>query len=148
MNENKNARPAVGAAEQASGTDYAGQYSQNHFNSKLTPCQEMVLGLIGTGRENAISRLDLIARSGLDERTLYGIIRILRVEHGFPVLSTKGVGGGYWLSNDSGEVRRAARSKDQEAHSCQEVANTFWRAADEMDGQETFDDWWEDDGVE
>lgn len=145
MNENKNAHPAVGAAEQAEkGNSFGEQYSHTHFSDTLTDSQERVVSLIGVGRENAIPRMDLAAMTGFDERVVRSLIQQARLCL-VPIISFS---GGYYIADNSDDLRRFARAMARRAEWIRKVALAMEQAADEMDGQEAFDDWWEDDGVE
>ena len=144
MNKKENARPAVAAVGQASGTDYAGQYSHTHFSDILNESQERVVSLIGIGQDAAVPRMRLAEMAGLDERAVRALIQQARLQR-VPIISGN---SGYFLSDNSNEVRRFARSMERRGKAIQTVGFTMLQTADQMDGQEAFDDWWEDDGGE
>lgn len=145
MNKNKNAHPAVGAAEQAEkGNSFGEQYSHFDFSDILTDSQERVVSLIGIGPDAAVPRMKLAEMTGLDERAVRLFIQQARLQR-VPIISGN---SGYFLSDNSNEVRRFARSMERRGKAIQTVGFTMLQTADKMDGQETFGDWWEDDGVE
>lgn len=69
-----------------------------------------ILNLIPYGRENAISRQDLIALTGWDGRKVRTEIKKL-VRNGEAILSTCGKSG-YWRSNDVNEIEQFIRESD------------------------------------
>lgn len=74
-----------------------------------------LLNLIPYGRDNAISRADLVRLTGLDDRTVRDNIKEL-VRQGYPILSSSQARG-YWLSNNIAEIEAFIRECDSRSRS-------------------------------
>jgi len=74
-----------------------------------------ILNLIPHGRENAISRAELVRRAGVTDRLLRKNIKRL-VSEGYPILSSS-QGRGYWLSEDIAEIESFIRECDSRSRS-------------------------------
>lgn len=73
-----------------------------------------ILDFIPTGKENAISRQELMQRTGVGERLIRDAIK-RQVENGVPILSSSGHKG-YWYSEDIDEIEEFIRENDHRAN--------------------------------
>ena len=69
-----------------------------------------ILNYIPKGRENAVSRQELVNRTGLPDRTVRKEIKKL-VEQGIPIVSFSDEKG-YWLTDNIGEIERFIKEYD------------------------------------
>jgi len=74
-----------------------------------------ILKLIPHGRENAITRAELVRLCGMDDRTVRENIKRL-VSEGYPILSSSQAKG-YWLSEDIHEIEAFIRECDSRSRS-------------------------------
>ena len=74
-----------------------------------------ILQYIPAGKENAISRAELVLRTGLDDRTVRNEIKRL-VKTGVPILSSSH-SRGYWLSDDIDEWEKYINETDHRRES-------------------------------
>lgn len=74
-----------------------------------------ILDFIPTGKENAISKQELMSRTGIkDERLIRDAIK-KQVESGVPILSSSGHKG-YWYSEDIDEIEEFIRENDHRSN--------------------------------
>ena len=74
-----------------------------------------ILDFIPTGKENAVSKQELMQRTGIkDERLIREAIK-RQVESGVPILSSSGHKG-YWYSEDIDEIEEFIRENDHRAN--------------------------------
>lgn len=107
MTDNKNARSAGGAAEQAAvGCDRAGQQSRTQYNTAQDGKARTIYDLLPVGAEYAISRRQLSQITGLPDRRLRRQIAEERRAGLLILSSTTEVGGGYFRPADTQELRR------------------------------------------
>lgn len=74
-----------------------------------------ILDYIPFGKENAVTRQELVKLTGLDDRTIRNEIKRLNRE-GIPILSSSHTCG-YWLSNDVAELEAYIRETDSRRES-------------------------------
>lgn len=102
----KKARPDGGASGQATGScERAAQQSQKKYNTGKD--EKSIYDLLPVGAENAVSRRQLSAMTGLPDRRLRRQIAEER-RSGLLILSsaTAEVGGGYFRAANVAELRR------------------------------------------
>ncbi|AHF07272.1 hypothetical protein [Desulfitobacterium metallireducens] len=75
----------------------------------LSPREQVVLDSIPLGHQKAISRRSLAAVTHLDDRLLRVIIYSLVVDQGFPIGSSTGHDGGYFIIQDQEDLEVATR---------------------------------------
>ncbi len=137
----KKARPVEATTGQAeTGNSFGEQYSHKQFNDILSSSQGMVVSLIGTGPDAAVSRRQLAEMSGLDERVVRKLIHQARLQ-GVPIISGN---IGYYRAENTNDLRRFSRSMARRANMIRAVAIVMEQTAAEADGQASLDDWWED----
>ena len=109
MNQDKKkARPSVAAPRQAeAGSILQDGNSHPNHTTPIPQAQAKISALLLPGRENAISRRDLEAMTGLDGRTIRLMIERER-RRGTLILSDNR--HGYFLSDDPVEAQRFVRS--------------------------------------
>ncbi len=105
MTENKNARSAGGAAKQAAGCDRGGQQSRKQYNTGHEK-KTSIYDLLPIGAENAVSRRQLSAMTGIPDRQLRRKIAAERIAGSLILSSTAEVGGGYYRPGNTQELRR------------------------------------------
>lgn len=140
MSENrKKARSAVGAAKQAeAGTDFAGLDSHDNCTLEANEKQALfaggnILDLIPVGAENAVSRRDLCAITGLEDRALRQLVHRER-KAGHQIL-TNMESGGYYRPKHSQDTVRFIRSMRRRATETLAVADAVERALMDETGQ-------------
>lgn len=140
----KNARSAVGAAEQAkAGDDFAGHIPGTDCNISNPPCRAGVVDLLSHGAENAICLADLVRLTGRDGRTIRREFYQAR-RRGVPIVSeSSDEVRGYYIAATSDELRRFARSMSHRAGEILAIARAAEKALDEFEGQEAFNGWHE-----
>lgn len=112
----KSARPTVGAVGQAVESGAVCKAATTSTNNSIISAADSqtfrVADLLSPGAENAISRLDLMALTGLRDRELRRQIEVER-RQGVPILSDNI--NGYWLSDDPAEIKKFSRSMRRRA---------------------------------
>ena len=106
MTDNKKARSAGGAAKQATGCDTAGQQSHKQKYSTARQRKTSIYDLLPVGAENAVSRRELSALTGIEDRQLRRQIAEERRSGLLILSSTAEVGGGYFRAANVAELRR------------------------------------------
>ena len=118
MTETKNARPTVGAVEQAA-IGKAGSISKNHFTTPATDRQPgFIESLLHNGAENGLTISDLHRLTGSDTRIIRKQIETERRAGALIISDNR---HGYFLTDDPGEAQRFARSM---LHRSREIART------------------------
>ena len=74
-----------------------------------------IVDFIPRGRENAVTRAELVARLNLPDRTIRNMIEAAR-KNGALILNDQ-TGAGYYISEDLGELKRQLRRNDNRAMS-------------------------------
>ena len=108
MTENKKARSAGGAAKQAAGCDRGGQQSRTQYNTEQKQ-KTSIFDLLPVGAENAVSRRELSALTGIEDRQLRRQIAKER-RAGVLILSSSESNGGYYRAASREELQRYVRS--------------------------------------
>ena len=106
MNSKEKAHSAGGAAKQATGCDTAGQQSHKQKYSTARQRKTSIYDLLPVGAENAVSRRQLSAITGIPDRQLRRRIAEDRKAGLLILSSTAEVGGGYFRPADTQELRR------------------------------------------
>ena len=118
MNDNKNARPTVGAAGQATGDNAGRKIPQDDYTTDAGPISR----LLSHGRENAIPLRHLTAMTKLDGRTVRAMITAERLA-GIPILSDNSTG--YYLPGDDAEKLQFIRSMKHRAKEIERAAEAI-----------------------
>ena len=105
MANSKKARPDGGASGRAVGSDRAGQQSRKQYNTGQGK-KTSIYDLMPVGAENAVSRRQLSAITGIPDRQLRRRIAEDRKAGLLILSSTAEVGGGYFRPADTQELRR------------------------------------------
>ena len=108
MTDNKKARSAGGAAKQAAGCDRGGQQSRTQYNTEQKQ-KTSIFDLLPVGAENAVSRRELSALTGIEDRQLRRQIAKER-RAGVLILSSSESNGGYYRAASREELQRYVRS--------------------------------------
>lgn len=124
--EQKKARSAGGTAKQAAGCDRAGQKSHKQKYSTARPGKASIYDLLPIGAENAVSRRELSALTGIEDRQLRRQIAKER-RAGVLILSSSESNGGYYRAASREELQRYVRSMQSR---CREIL-AVTRAAQE-----------------
>lgn len=109
MTNSKKARSAGGAAKQATGCDTAGQQSHKQKYSTARQRKTSIYDLLPVGAENAVSRRELSALTGIEDRQLRRQIAKER-RAGVLILSSSESNGGYYRAASREELQRYVRS--------------------------------------
>ena len=105
MANSKKARPDGGASGRAVGSDRAGQQSRKQYNTGQGK-KTSIYDLLPVVAENAVSRRQLSAITGIPDRQLRRRIAEERRAGLLILSSTAEVGGGYFRAADVQELRR------------------------------------------
>lgn len=97
-----------------------------------------ICDFLRTGKENAITRNELVTLLGLPDRTVRKLIQEAR-DRGEVILNAQD-GAGYYMSNDVGELERQYRTNRNRALSILRQQKHIRRALAENCGQVTFED--------
>ena len=142
MNDNKNARPAVGAAGQAAEKDAASKIPQSDFNTdsskKREEKYELISDLLHKGRNNGLTLQDLVKLTGMDERT---IRRKIHVERKSGILIMADCVHGYFLPEDAYDVRRFIHSMSNRSKEIAAGSRAAEDALAKMENQEQIEGW-------
>lgn len=123
--EQKKARSAGGTAKQAAGCDRGGQQSRKQYNTGHEK-KTGIYDLLPVGAENAVSRRELSALTGIEDRQLRRQIAKER-RAGALILSSSEINGGYYRAASREELQRYVRSMQSR---CREILAVI-RAAQE-----------------
>lgn len=123
--ERKKARPDGGASGRAAGSDRAGQQSRKQYNTGQSK-KTSIYDLLPVGAENAVSRRELSALTGIEDRQLRRQIAQER-RAGVLILSSTESNGGYYRAASREELQRYVRSMQSR---CKEILAVI-RAAEE-----------------
>lgn len=108
MANSKKARPDGGASGRAAGCDTAGQQSRTQYTTGREQ-KTSIFDLLPTGAENAVSRRELSALTGIEDRQLRRRIAEER-RAGVLILSSTESNGGYYRAANREELTRYVRS--------------------------------------
>ena len=132
VNEQKEARPDVGASERAKEPGQAsrrGRASNVQFTTPPPPPQAVkISGFLSTGEQNAIPLRHLRELVHLPARTVRLMIRQERL-HGVPILESSSATGGYFLPGNDHERARCVRRLRKRAAEINRVADCVEGAA-------------------
>lgn len=106
MQDSKKARSADDAAKQAAGCDRAVQQSHRQYITEQGGKARTIYDLLPVGAENAVSRRQLSAITGIPDRQLRRKIAAERIAGSLILSSTAEVGGGYYRPSNTQELRR------------------------------------------
>lgn len=120
----KNARPTVGAAEQATGNILADGISRNNYTPKPVAGQFKISDFLSPGQENAVPLKHLKKITGMDGREIRRMISRERAS-GIPILADNLTG--YYLPSCEAERARCVRSM---LHRSEEIRRAAQAIAD------------------
>lgn len=109
MTNSKNARPDGGVSERAAGCNRGGQQSHKQQYSTAKAEKASIYDLLPIGAENAVSRRELSALTGIEDRQLRRQIAKER-RAGVLILSSSESNGGYYRAASREELQRYVRS--------------------------------------
>ncbi len=120
--EAKKARPDGGASGRATGCDRAGQQSQQQYTTGQAQ-KTSIYDLLPIGAENAVSRRELSALTGIEDRQLRRQIAEER-RAGVLILSSSESNGGYYRAASREELQRYVRSMQSRSREILTVIRT------------------------
>ncbi len=132
----KKARSAGGAAKQAAGCNRGGQQSHKQQYSTAKAEKASIYDLLPVGAENAISRRELSALTGIEDRQLRRQIASER-RAGALILSSSETNGGYYRAASREELQRYVRSMQSRSKEILTVIRTAEEALAASEGQES-----------
>ena len=143
MNDRKeNARPAGGTAGQAAEKDAASKIPQDDFSTGSSKKREekyqLISVLLHKGRNNGLTLQDLVKLTGMDERT---IRRKIHVERKSGMLIMADCVHGYFLPEDTYDVRRFIHSMSNRSKEISAVSRAAEDALAKMENQEQINGW-------
>ena len=142
MSKNKNARPAGGTAGQAAEKDAASKIPQDDFSTDSSKKREekyqLISDLLHKGRDNGLTLQDLVKLTGMDERT---IRRKIHVERKSGMLIMADCVHGYFLPEDTYDVRRFIHSMSNRSKEIAAVSRAAEDALAKMENQEQINGW-------
>ena len=142
MSKNKNARPAGGTAGQAAEKDAASKIPQDDFSTDSSKKREekyqLISDLLHKGRNNGLTLQDLVKLTGMDERT---IRRKIHVERKSGMLIMADCVHGYFLPEDTYDVRRFIHSMSNRSKEISAVSRAAEDALAKMENQEQINGW-------
>ena len=143
MNDRKeNARPTGGTAGQAAEKYAASKIPQSDFNTnsskKREEKYELISDLLHKGRNNGLTLQDLVKLTGMDERT---IRRRIHVERKSGILIMADCVHGYFLPEDTYDVRRFIHSMSNRSKEIAAVSRAAEDALSKMENQEQINGW-------
>ena len=138
----RNARPAGGTAGQAAEKDAASKIPQSDFNTDSSKKREekceLISNLLHKGRNNGLTLQDLVKLTGMDERT---IRRKIHVERKSGILIMADCVHGYFLPEDTYDVRRFIHSMSNRSKEIAAVSRAAEDALAKMENQEQINGW-------
>ena len=143
MNDRKeNARPAGGTAGQAAENNAASKSPQDDFSTDSSKKREekyqLISDLLHKGRNNGLTLQDLVKLTGMDERT---IRRKIHVERKSGILIMADCVHGYFLPEDTYDVRRFIHSMSNRSKEIAAVSRAAEDALAKMENQEQINGW-------
>ena len=143
MNDKKeNARRTVGAAGQAAEKEAASKIPQDDFSTDSSKKREekyqLISDLLHKGRNNGLTLQDLVKLTGMDERT---IRRKIHVERKSGMLIMADCVHGYFLPEDTYDVRRFIHSMSNRSKEIAAVSRAAEDALAKMENQEQINGW-------
>ena len=142
MSAKENARPAGGTAGQAAEKDAASKIPQDDFSTDSSKKREekyqLISDLLHKGRNNGLTLQDLVKLTGMDERT---IRRKIHVERKSGMLIMADCVHGYFLPEDTYDVRRFIHSMSNRSKEISAVSRAAEDALAKMENQEQIEGW-------
>ena len=142
MNAKENARPAGGTAGQAAENNAASKSPQDDFSTDSSKKREekyqLISDLLHKGRNNGLTLQDLVKLTGMDERT---IRRKIHVERKSGILIMADCVHGYFLPEDTYDVRRFIHSMSNRSKEIAAVSRAAEDALAKMENQEQINGW-------
>lgn len=142
MSAKENARPAGGTAGQAAEKDAASKIPQDDFSTDSSKKREekyqLISDLLHKGRNNGLTLQDLVKLTGMDERT---IRRKIHVERKSGMLIMADCVHGYFLPEDTYDVRRFIHSMSNRSKEISAVSRAAEDALAKMENQEQINGW-------
>ena len=132
----KNARPVVGATEQAAESEFESQDSKTYFNEESVK-RQCLSDVLLHGKDNAIPGRDLVSTLGLkDLRELTQLVERER-KVGFPICATTDAKRpGYYITDDPAELAAYIKSLDRRIKNVGETRQRMEETLMSMTGQE------------
>lgn len=131
--DSKKARPDGGASERAAGCNRAGQQSHTQYSTAHDEKARTIYDLLPTGAENAVSRRQLSAMTGIPDRQLRRQIAEER-RAGALILSSSETNGGYYRAASRAELLRYVRSMQSRSREILTVIRTAEEALAAAEG--------------
>ena len=143
MNDRKeNARPTGGTAGQAAENNAGRKIPQDDFSTDSSKKREekyqLISDLLHKGRNNGLTLQDLVKLTGMDERT---IRRKIHVERKSGILIMADCVHGYFLPEDTYDVRRFIHSMSNRSKEIAAVSRAAEDALAKMENQEQINGW-------
>ena len=142
MSAKENARPAGGTAGQAAEKDAASKIPQDDFSTDSSKKREekyqLISDLLHKGRNNGLTLQDLVKLTGMDERT---IRRKIHVERKSGILIMADCVHGYFLPEDTYDVRRFIHSMSNRSKEIAAVGRAAEDALAKMENQDQINGW-------
>ena len=142
MSKNKNARPDEATSEQAAEKDAASKIPHSNFTTDSSEKREekceLISDLLHKGRNNGLTLQDLVKLTGMDERT---IRRKIHVERKSGILIMADCVHGYFLPEDTYDVRRFIHSMSNRSKEIAAVSRAAEDALSKMENQEQINGW-------
>ena len=142
MSAKENARPAGGTAGQAAENNAASKSPQDDFSTDSSKKREekyqLISDLLHKGRNNGLTLQDLVKLTGMDERT---IRRKIHVERKSGMLIMADCVHGYFLPEDTYDVRRFIHSMSNRSKEIAAVSRAAEDALAKMENQEQINGW-------
>ena len=142
MSAKENARPAGGTAGQAAENNAGCKIPQDDFSTDSSKKREekyqLISDLLHKGRNNGLTLQDLVKLTGMDERT---IRRKIHVERKSGMLIMADCVHGYFLPEDTYDVRRFIHSMSNRSKEIAAVSRAAEDALAKMENQEQINGW-------
>ena len=142
MSKNKNARPAGGTAGQAAEKDAGRKIPHSDFTTDSSEKREekyqLISDLLHKGRNNGLTLQDLVKMTGMDERI---IRRKIHDERKSGILIITDCVNGYFLPENSHDVKVFIRSMNGRAREIADISRTAEDSLAKMENQEQINGW-------
>ena len=142
MSAKEKARPAGGTAGQAAENNAGRKIPQDDFSTDSSKKREekceLISDLLHKGRNNGLTLQDLVKLTRMDERT---IRRKIHVERKRGILIMADCVHGYFLPEDTYDVRRFIHSMSNRSKEIAAVSRAAEDALAKMENQEQINGW-------
>ena len=142
MSAKEKARPAGGTAGQAAENNAGRKIPQSDFNTDSSKKREekceLISDLLHKGRNNGLTLQALVKLTGMDERT---IRRKIHVERKRGILIMADCVHGYFLPEDTYDVRRFIHSMSNRSKEIAAVSRAAEDALAKMENKEQIEGW-------